>query len=216
MASPPEPEPKLPQTAWAVLGVLSFGRSLSGYDVKKWVDASLGYFYWAPAMSQVYTELSRLERVGYATSDVVAQDDLRNKRVYRITPEGRAAIERWVRDSPVGAPVLKHSVALRVWLGHLVDPPALHAVVAHHRDHSRQVAAAAAAAAANAELEPEWAYPAVVNRWAARYHEREAQLAEEMLAELDAMADPLPAAPPPPPPVSGGEAAPAAAGPSAR
>ena len=51
----------LPATAWAVLGELSFGRELSGYDIKKWADASLRFFYWSPAISQIYRELRRLE-----------------------------------------------------------------------------------------------------------------------------------------------------------
>jgi len=35
------PVDELPATAWAVLGLLSFGSDLSGYDIKKWADASL-------------------------------------------------------------------------------------------------------------------------------------------------------------------------------
>ena len=40
MSTPGEAEESvdLPATAWAVLGMLSFGRELSGYDLKKWAD----------------------------------------------------------------------------------------------------------------------------------------------------------------------------------
>ncbi len=54
-------ESALPPTAYAVLGTLAFGRELSGYDIKKWADASLGFFYWSPALSHIYRELARLE-----------------------------------------------------------------------------------------------------------------------------------------------------------
>ena len=52
-------ERRLPATAWAVLGILAFDRELSGYQVKQWADASLTFFYWSPAVSQIYAELKR-------------------------------------------------------------------------------------------------------------------------------------------------------------
>ncbi|MFI8792971.1 hypothetical protein [Streptomyces sp. NPDC055105] len=51
----------LPPTAWAVLGLLSFPGERTGYELKKWADASLRFFYWSPAISQIYAELRRLE-----------------------------------------------------------------------------------------------------------------------------------------------------------
>src|SRR5256885_16438206 len=47
----------LTPTAYAILGLLSFGRELTGYEVKQSADDSLRFFYTAPAMSQIYTEL---------------------------------------------------------------------------------------------------------------------------------------------------------------
>ena len=40
--------------------MLAFGEEVSGYDIKKWADWSVGYFYWSPSFSQVYSELKRL------------------------------------------------------------------------------------------------------------------------------------------------------------
>ena len=37
--------PAIPATAWAVLGLLSFERELSGYDIKQWADSILRFFY---------------------------------------------------------------------------------------------------------------------------------------------------------------------------
>ena len=168
--------------------MLSFGRELSGYDLKKWADNSLRFFYWSPASSQIYAELRRLERVGYVISRIASQDDLRNKRLFTITPTGREAISTWVQHSAVDPPVLKHGVALRVWLGHLADPVRLREVVAEHRANSAQLATEAALAAASAAETPGWEYPALVNRWSQRYFEAERRLAEEMLADLDELA----------------------------
>ena len=64
---------KLSGTANAVLGLLSFGTELSGYDLKKWADHSLSLFFWSPASSQIYAELRRLEAPGYVTSRQVPE-----------------------------------------------------------------------------------------------------------------------------------------------
>jgi len=180
---------ELPATAWAVLGLLSFGRELSGYDLKKWADSSLRFFYWSPAASQVYGELRRLEKLGLVTSRVAAQDDLRNKRLFRITDTGAAAIGDWVQHAPVEPTMLKHSVALRVWLGHLADPAHLRDVVEEHRDNAARLAeeAAQASASAAAAADEHWEFPALVTRWSQRYYESERRLADEMLADLDAL-----------------------------
>ena len=175
----------LPATAWAVLGLLSFGRDLTGYDLKKWADSSLRFFYWSPAISQIYGELRRLESLGYVESWAAPQDELRNKRLYRITPLGRDALTNWVRDSPVEPPVLKHGVALRVWLGHLADPGALRGIVAAHREYAAEMLAEVSAARRTAEQNAEWTYPELVERWGERYWAAERDLADAMLRDLE-------------------------------
>jgi DNA-binding PadR family transcriptional regulator len=174
----------LPPTAWAVLGLLSFGRDLSGYDLKKWADSSLRFFYWSPAISQIYAELRRLESLGFVESWAAPQDELRNKRLYRITPEGRDALTEWVRDSPVEPPVLKHGVALRVWLGHLADPAALREIVEAHREYASEMLAEVTTARRAAEREPDWTYPELVERWGERYWAAERDLADALLRDL--------------------------------
>lgn len=180
--------PKLRTTSWAVLGILSFGSELSGYDLKKWADWSLRFFYWAPSFSQIYGELRRLEELGYARSRVVAKDDVRGKRLYSITPEGERAMARWTNEAPVEPVVLKHGVMLRVWLGHLADPDDLRAMLVEHREQSERMRVRARVDAEGAAAEPDWAYPEVVLRWAERYYASERDRAEAMLEDLDRLA----------------------------
>ncbi|MFC4913490.1 PadR family transcriptional regulator [Actinomadura gamaensis] len=176
---------KLPATAWAVLGVLAFGEELTGYEIRQWTEHILRFFYWSPAMSQIYSELKRLERVGYAASREVSGEDGRPRRVYAITAAGRAAAADWVAHAPVEPPVLKHGPLLRVWLGHLAEPDRLREVVARHRDESAGLAAEADDARRVAATVAGWAYPELVARWAARYHAAERDLAEKLLEDLD-------------------------------
>lgn len=180
--------PSLRPTSWATLGLLSFGEELSGYDLKKWADWSLRFFYWAPSYSQIYSELRRLEEIGYATSRVVTKDDVRGKRLYRITPAGEEAMTLWANQAPVEPAVLKHGVMLRMWLGHAGDPAKLREVLLEHREQSEKMRVRAVADMEGSAKEPGWAYPHMVLKWSVKYYEDERDRADAMLADLDKLA----------------------------
>jgi DNA-binding PadR family transcriptional regulator len=169
----------------AVLGLLSFGQELSGYDLKKWADHSLRFFFWSPAISQIYSELRRLESLGYVTSRVVAKDDTRSRRLYRITDEGRAWLAHWLVSEPADVPVLKHPTILRVWLGHLMEPAALREAVTEHRSRVEaqldEVREDRRVVAANESM----AYAELVIRWAERYYGAELDNTNRLLDDLD-------------------------------
>lgn len=185
MAGAAQPLPNVPATAWAVLGLLSFGRELSGYDLKKWADTSLSLFYWAPSVSQIYGALKRLESLGYVSARTVPQDELRDKTVYVITHAGREALAGWAGGS-VEPPVLKHGVLMRVWLGHLSRPDRLREIVQEHVAYARDMAERSAASLDRAEHDADaFAFPAAVMRWSQRYYENELALAEQLVIELD-------------------------------
>ncbi|WP_443046337.1 helix-turn-helix transcriptional regulator [Streptomyces sp. NBC_00335] len=175
----------LPATSWAVLGLLSFGEELSGYDLKKWSDWSLRFFYWSPSFSQIYGELKRLEKAGYASSRMVAQETgTRDKRVYRITEEGMTAVRRWAREAPVDPPVLKHGPMLRLWLGHLLEPEQMREVLVQHQEFAEKMRRRAVADADGAREEASWAYPTLTLKWAERYYASERDLAGAMLDDI--------------------------------
>ncbi|WP_306325740.1 PadR family transcriptional regulator [Streptomyces venezuelae] len=191
-----ETVPALPATSWAVLGLLSFGRELSGYDVKKWSDRSLGLFYWSPSFSQIYSELKRLEQAGLAGSRLVPPEaGSRDKRVYRITDEGLAAVRTWARTAPLDPPVLKHGPMLRLWLGHLLEPERMREILAAHRTHAEGMRLRAEADAADASADEAWAYPRLTLRWAERYYAAERDLADAMLADIEELGPPEGAGP---------------------
>ncbi|MER7398918.1 PadR family transcriptional regulator [Streptomyces sp. NPDC000151] len=168
-----------------MLGLLSFGTELSGYDLKKWADWSLGFFYWSPSFSQIYGELKRLEKAGYAASRMVTPETGgRGKRVYRITEAGTAAVRAWAREAPVEPPVLKHGVMLRLWLGHLMGPERMRDVLGTHQEYAETMRRRAAADAEGAAAEDAWAYTELTLKWAERYYAAERDRAAEMLAEL--------------------------------
>ncbi|WP_166663209.1 PadR family transcriptional regulator [Streptomyces sp. KS 21] len=175
----------LPPTAWAVLGLLSFPGERTGYELKKWADSSLRFFYWSPAISQIYAELRRLEELGYAASARSGPEEVRAKRRYAITDAGLEALAGWASDTAeAGPPVLKHGLLLRVWLGHLAEPERLRAMVGGHLERTRGELAAVREAMAQAGDVPEWAFPALALRWSERQHLAELELGEALLADL--------------------------------
>jgi PadR family transcriptional regulator, regulatory protein AphA len=126
------PGRQLAPTEAAVLGLLAYGES-SGYDLKRAVDRSVGYF-WGPAKSRIYTVLPRLVELGYATRRDVVQRDRPNKQVYRITRAGRAAIREWLSE-PSGPTPDRNPLLLKVFFGDQADPGT---VLEHVRDRRAQ------------------------------------------------------------------------------
>ncbi|MFJ7589133.1 PadR family transcriptional regulator [Streptomyces sp. NPDC097617] len=180
---------ELPPTAWAVLGLLSFPGERTGYELKKWADASLHFFYWSPAISQIYAELRRLEELGYAASARSGPEETRAKRRYAITDAGREALAGWAADTAeAGPPVLKHGLLLRIWLGHLAEPERLRAMVGEHLERTRGELAAVREAMEHASGVAEWSFPTLALRWSERQHLAELELAEALLTDLDALA----------------------------
>lgn len=176
---------ELPPTAWAVLGLLSFPGERTGYELKKWADSSLRFFYWSPAISQIYAELRRLEDLGYAASARSGPEEARAKRRYAITGAGRAALADWAGDTAeAGPPILKHGLLLRIWLGHLSEPERLCAMVEDHRERTVAELAAVRDAMRHAAEVPEWAFPVLALRWSERQHLAELELADALLADL--------------------------------
>ena len=78
---------------WAVLGLVAM-EPRSGYDVKRIIDKSVRHF-WAASYGQIYPELRRLEQAAWIEGDDAPRGG-RSRRVYRITPEGRQALQAWL------------------------------------------------------------------------------------------------------------------------
>lgn len=177
-------KPALAATSWALLGLLSYETELSGYDIRKWIDWSMRFYYGSPAYSQIYSELKKLEKLGFLTSRVDGTGT-RNRRLYRITESGLDAVTRWARESPVEPPSLKHPAILRVTLGHLSDPVALKKMLQEHLSYVDGMRHDAAKEARWAAADPSWAYAKIALDWAEHYYESERELTLKLIKDLD-------------------------------
>jgi DNA-binding PadR family transcriptional regulator len=116
---------ELPVTSYALLGLLTFGDELTGYELKQRADSTLRFYWVAPAMSQIYTELTRLTQQGYV-APVTTRSEHRRTTAYRITADGSRALREWIGQAPVAFPTLKHTVLLRLLIGHVSEPARMH------------------------------------------------------------------------------------------
>lgn len=175
-------------TSYALLGLLTFGDELTGYEIKQRADITLRFYWVSPAMSQVYSELARLTAEGL----VEPVGDGRATR-YRITKTGQRALERWLHETPAGFPVLKHPVALRLLIGHVTDDATTVRMLEEYADG---LAAARADLLAVRESlrghdEPgdAFRYPALVADWGLAYFDSEAAIARRTIAALTGESD---------------------------
>ncbi len=170
-------------TGSVLLGMLSGGDQLSGYDIKKWFNWSTRFFYPSPAFSQIYSELKRLEQQDLVRSRV--EEGTRNRRVYTITDAGRAAVIDWVNNDVVEPPVLKHPPMMRVIFGHLQNPGRLREILTEHADNVERIRRSAEIEARWAGEEPAWSYARLALRWSEQYYAAERELALRMIKDLD-------------------------------
>src|SRR4051812_24974642 len=174
----------LPVTAYALLGLLTFGDELTGYELKQRADLTLRFYWVSPAMSQVYSELRRLGERRLVEPVV---DDGGTTR-YRITGAGRAVLADWMDETPAGFPVLKHPVALRLLMGHVVEPSRTRAMLEEYVGEPaaarRDLAEVGAGRAGRASPGEPFPPPALVADWGLDYFDSEADIARRTLERL--------------------------------
>jgi PadR family transcriptional regulator AphA len=90
---------------WALLGLLT-QKPMHGYELHRYfTDPSALGQVWYLGLSQMYKLLKELERQHYLEAILEEQENYPDRKVYHITPSGRAAFLQWL-EKPVGNPRL--------------------------------------------------------------------------------------------------------------
>jgi DNA-binding PadR family transcriptional regulator len=163
-----------------VLGLLSFGAELSGYELRQLALNSLRFFYWTPAQSQIYRELRRLADLGYVTGREVRQATRPDKVAYAITGAGRAELQRWLEQAPVAPPAIRYDAALRLFFGHVSRPERLREVLAAHTRQLEAMLRQLHEVAAMLEGDDSLALPRLIAHWGERLFTGELAAAAEV------------------------------------
>lgn len=94
-----------------ILGLLKYG-GMSGYDLNKAFQSSVTHF-WETDQSLIYRALYKLHDAGWVETEVVNQDGVPDKKLYRLTNSGKQEFENWLR-TPITMPGFHEA-----WLGQL-------------------------------------------------------------------------------------------------
>jgi DNA-binding PadR family transcriptional regulator len=137
---------------YALLGLLSL-RARHGYDLKGAFEDLLGGA-WPLNVGQVYTTLGRLERDGLVQSEVVPQDLVPDRKVYRITKQGERDLTDWLGEPTSEVVRLKDEFFIKVLVGGLVNGGDPRDLIQKQRREYFQALADLAALRANDELNP--------------------------------------------------------------
>src|SRR3982075_4556787 len=116
--------------------VLLTERPMTGYELAKTFDTSIGFF-WRADHQQIYRELTRLRDRGHIQGREVVQSGKPNKLVYTLTTEGRAALRQWAAR-PSSAASIKDDLLVRLYAPDSMDIGPLRADLMarleYHRD----------------------------------------------------------------------------------
>lgn len=175
--------PELPVTSFALLGLLSFGdEELTGYELKQRADITMRFYWVAPAMSQVYSELKRLHE-----HRLVRVTGSGRATRYRLSARGRRVLHEW-SATPAGFPVWKHPVALRLMIGHASDQETLRGMLTAYleelvtsRADLQEVRTMLSAADAPGET---YHFPGLVADWGLAHFDSEREITEKTLRRL--------------------------------
>jgi DNA-binding PadR family transcriptional regulator len=106
---------------------------LTGYALAQQLRDPIGFF-WETRHSQIYPELSRLERAGLISSSSGHGPGPRPKRTYAITDAGRDELRRWIA-APSRFGGRREELMLKVYASWLVEPSVTKALVSAARAH---------------------------------------------------------------------------------
>ena len=107
---------------YALLGFINY-RSMTGYDLKQYMDGSTAHF-WTAKLSQIYTTLKSLEEKGWIQSSVQAQTTRPDKRVYTITSDGKDNLQKWLAEPLTDATPHKNTLLLKFFFAAQTDKEA--------------------------------------------------------------------------------------------
>src|SRR5437588_8094261 len=121
---------QLTTTEGAVLALLAIEGERSAYDLTRLVTQAIAHV-WSPARSGLYAVLPRLVQDGLAQRRLVSQSSRPDKQLYRITRDGRTALDTWIETIEPGA---RESFFLKLFVGGLTEPEVLLEHVAQFRE----------------------------------------------------------------------------------
>lgn len=86
---------KYNRTAYVILGMLSIEPNKSGYDIRKAVESSVGYF-WGESYGQIYPALKLLSKDGLIVPRKSLGGPRQRRQEYSLTAAGHVCLQEWL------------------------------------------------------------------------------------------------------------------------
>jgi PadR family transcriptional regulator, regulatory protein AphA len=102
------------KTRYALLGLLSIS-PMSGYDMKKFTDISLGYF-WSENYGHIYPILRKLEEEGLIRKHTEHTRGKPDRNVFRLTAKGEKVLDTWL-EHPADKYPIRDEFLLKLFFG---------------------------------------------------------------------------------------------------
>lgn len=106
------------KTKYALLGILS-QCEMSGYEIKKFIENSLGFF-WNESFGQIYPALKSMEEEGLISSTWIDSEESKSKILYQITKKGFNELKSWLEGS-TAKHVVRNELLLKLFFARNMD-----------------------------------------------------------------------------------------------
>jgi PadR family transcriptional regulator AphA len=117
------------RTAYVLLGMLSIEPNKSGYDLRKAVESSVGYF-WGESYGQIYPTLKQLAAEGLIAPSKPSSAPKQRRQEYSLTDAGRLCLQEWLAQPFQNDPP-RNEFLLKLFFGREAAPSVS---IAHIRD----------------------------------------------------------------------------------
>lgn len=178
----------------AILACLDW-QPMSGYDLKKFFDQSVGHF-WSATQSHIYKALVGLEEAGWVEMQVIPQEGKPNRKEYHITGNGRTELRRWL-VTPLPLQPVREAWLIQIFFAHHSANDEILALIAARRaeiETQQQIYHREAQAAINAAVARQTGLPRSHQLWQMTLDYGLAYYAAELawLTEMEARVRQLP------------------------
>lgn len=118
-----------------LLGFLA-RENLTGYEIKRLMEKSVGYFFGA-SYGSIYPALKELEEAGLVRSTLVVQEERPNKKVYEIDSSGRYLFRERLAEKSPADDNFRSEFLMHLFFGDEHDPESLVAMIREYEEHYR-------------------------------------------------------------------------------
>ena len=127
------------QTTFVILGILSIHPHQSGYEIRKTIQTTVGFF-WGESFGQIYPTLKRLAAEGLIVPSRSSGTGRQRRQEYSLTEAGHACLTEWLakpyRDDPP-----RDEFLLKLFFGREAAPTISIGHIHHFQENNRKALA---------------------------------------------------------------------------